>query len=680
MDKDSAAGEFRAATARKPVFLCVGNDWGRHWSSILHLFRVIARDHRVIWINSIGQRAPRLSRRDFVRLLEKARRPRLQATADETATDGRPVAIIEPRVLPYHQFRFVRRVNTHLLGRQLAPVLARWVEPGQELVFVTANPAAVDLVGRFNASLALYYCMDDYGKMRDMDASINDACEPEILAAVDCSFATSLALCANKRAAHYETVHLPQGVDVNHFRPDLACPEAMVPIPHPIIGFQGIVGERVDLALFEKIAQAFPHASLVAIGRRETDISRLHRYKNFFHFERVPYTQLPAWVGQFDVGLVAYVRDGHTESVNPLKLLEYLALGQQVVSTALPELRQYTQYVRMADNHVGYLEALKDVLSRYPFDESERRARREFARTQSWEARAQKFLSVCDQLRAKKKARTDTPSPRTANRVRGGVLMYHDVCADDADESGFPGADARLYKLTPADFDRHLAALAAVFPGGPHLRRRDDAPLVEAAFMLTFDDGGASMMAIADRLEQRGWRGHFFITTGRLGQRGFLSAADLRELHARGHAIGSHSVSHPRMISALPTSEIRREWSDSLRMLEDVLADRIDAASVPGGYVSRAVAQAAAEAGVRCLWTSEPTRRVRVLGEMQILGRYMIQRNTAPAQAVALAAAGSRAQARSWLSWSARKPIKALLGPAYPYLRSHLLSLHESKT
>lgn len=414
---------FRKATANKRVFLCVGNDWGRHWSSIMHLFRVIARDHRVIWVNSMGQRAPRLSKRDLLRLLEKVRRPRLQFPPDDTAADGRPVAVIEPRVLPYHHHGFVRRINTWALGRQLAPVLERWISPGQELVFVTSNPAAVDLVGRFGATLSLYYCMDDYAKMPDMDASINDACEPRILQAVDCTFATSRVLCASKGAGHYETVHLPQAVDLNHFRRGLACPAPMARISHPIIGFQGIVGNRVDLALFEKIARAFPSASFVTIGRCEADISPLRRYDNFFHFDHVPYVQLPAWVAQFDVGLVAYTVDGHIDSVNPLKLLEYLALGQEVVATSLPELRWYREYVHVAENHDDYLRALAQVLSRYPFDEHEKNRRREFARGQSWEARAQRFLAVCDELSEGKRPRAGgVPRPDRELPAPGAAL------------------------------------------------------------------------------------------------------------------------------------------------------------------------------------------------------------------------------------------------------------------
>ncbi len=682
MDNDTRRGEeFCAATVGKRVFLCVGNDWGRHWSSILHLFRVIARDHRVIWVNSIGQRAPRLSKRDILRLLEKVRRPRLQSMVEEMAADGRPVAVIEPRVLPYHQFGFVRQINTWILRRQLTPVLEKWLSPGQELVFVTSNPAAVDLVGRFGARLSLYYCMDDYAKMPDMDASINDACEPLILAAVDCTFATSRALCASKRARHYETVHLPQGVDFRHFRRGLVCPAPMAQIPRPIIGFQGIVGRRVDLALFEKIARTFPHASLVAVGRREADISSLRRYKNFFHFDHVPYAQLPAWVAQFDVGLIAYVTDGHTESVNPLKLLEYLALGQQIVSTALPELLRYREYVHMAENHEGYLQALTEVLSRYPFDEAEKARRREFARGQSWEARAEKFLAICDQLSAQKKLGTGGPSRLNRGApAPGATLMYHDVIVDDGDESGFSGADARVYKLKRENFERHLAALARSFPAGPVVCRPGDAPLTYTPFMLTFDDGGASMMTIADGLDRLGWRAHFFITTDRLGQPGFLSAGETRELHARGHIVGSHSVSHPLMISALRKGEIDREWMGSLAALEDTLGAPVDTASVPGGYLSRTVVQAAAGAGVRRLWTSEPTRRLRMFGGMQIIGRYMIRHSTSPAQAVALAGPGSPAQVRSWLAWSTRKPIKGLLGPLYPYLRSQILSLMESKT
>jgi peptidoglycan/xylan/chitin deacetylase (PgdA/CDA1 family) len=86
------------------------------------------------------------------------------------------------------------------------------------------------------------------------------------------------------------------------------------------------------------------------------------------------------------------------------------------------------------------------------------------------------------------------------------ALLYHDVVPDQRfDLSGFQGAGPNVYKLDPAEFRRHLEAIARATAGG-------EQPV------LTFDDGGASAFSpVAGMLEEFGWRGHFFITTGRIG-------------------------------------------------------------------------------------------------------------------------------------------------------------------
>ena len=68
---------------------------------------------------------------------------------------------------------------------------------------------------------------------------------------------------------------------------------------------------------------------------------------------------------------------------------------------------------------------------------------------------------------------------------------------------------------------------------------------------LTFDDGGASALDIAGMLERRGWRGHFFVTTSRIGEPGFVGPDAVRELAERGHDVGSHSHTHPTYMGNL---------------------------------------------------------------------------------------------------------------------------------
>jgi hypothetical protein len=407
---------------KERVFLCVGTDWEGHLSSIIHLFSVIAQQHPVIWINSIGQRGPRLSFPDIKRVAHKVIgmfRPSVPASA--TARQGVPRAVIEPRVIPYHQFKAVRRLNRWLLGRQLAPLLRRTVAPGADLFFVSANPAAVDLVGSFGAALGIYFCMDEYAEMPNADPRVIRMCEPLMLQAVDFAVATSQLLSKTKTNPRYETLYLPQGVDFEHFQYQGPCPAPLARLPRPIVGFQGIIGSRVDLRLVEKIARAYPRVSVVMLGRQEVDISPLKRYPNFHAFGAVPYEELPAWASQFDIGLIAYVQDGHTASVNPLKLLEYLAMGQQVVSVDLPELARYRDYVAIAHDHETYLAALAQLLARYPFTKEERERQRSAARGESWSARASQFLAACDEVHGLKRGLCAKPSGD------GSVLPYRET-------------------------------------------------------------------------------------------------------------------------------------------------------------------------------------------------------------------------------------------------------------
>jgi hypothetical protein len=399
-----AHGSGVTGKGNKRVFLCLGADWGRHPSSISHIFRIIARKEPVIWINSIGQRSPSFAIRDIKRMWEKGSRAVRQSlyTSFEYNPNG-PRAVIEPKVVPYHRSKTVRRINSWILERQLCPILGKWAGNDTDLIFVTSNPAAVDLVGRFGAFISIYYCMDEYAEMRDSDANIIRTCEALILDAVDCTLATSLMLCKSKRSRFYETRYLPQGVDFEHFQGVVGCPLPLRSIPHPIIGFQGIVGERIDLVLFEKILRRFPDASLVTVGKQEVDLSHLRRYRNFYAFAAVPYAELPRWVSQFDIGLIAYVKDGHTDSVNPLKLFEYLAMGQAVISVDLPELARHKDYVTIAGDHDAYLDRLAELLNQYPFSSQEKQRRCAYAHNESWENRARSFLEVCDDLIRRKR-------------------------------------------------------------------------------------------------------------------------------------------------------------------------------------------------------------------------------------------------------------------------------------
>ncbi|MHB9025785.1 MAG: polysaccharide deacetylase family protein [Armatimonadota bacterium] len=262
----------------------------------------------------------------------------------------------------------------------------------------------------------------------------------------------------------------------------------------------------------------------------------------------------------------------------------------------------------------------------------------------------------------------------TEGAMRVISLLYHDVVYDGAwESSGFCNPGSGRYKLDGREFAAHLRAIAGAVHGTPSLVSDLSQPGAAARLLLTFDDGGVSAHSvIADLLEGQGWRGHFFVTAQCIGKAGFLTAEHIRDLRRRGHVIGSHSYSHPDPMAKLPRQALIEEWANSAYILADILGEPVRAASVPGGYYSRIVATAAAEAGITTLFNSEPVTRGLRVGDCTVLGRYTIMRGMSPAQAADLARARPEACARQWLIWNGKGLLKFLGGGLYLRLRDHL--------
>lgn len=259
--------------------------------------------------------------------------------------------------------------------------------------------------------------------------------------------------------------------------------------------------------------------------------------------------------------------------------------------------------------------------------------------------------------------------------MRALTLEYHDVlpASDAFDDSGFPGAGANSYKVTLSGFEAHLDRL----PRGPGVGAdvRALSPATPGLpVLITFDDGGRSALdVIAPALERRGLTGHFFMTTSRLGAPGFLSDAALRELASRGHVVGSHSHSHPVRMARLTDAALDAEWATSRDILEEILGASVTVASVPGGYFSRRVAAAAARAGIRWLFTSEPVTSIQTLEGCEVFGRYTLRHDSLASDISALLSPRGTGRAKQWLMWNAKKVAKVVAGDAYLRLRRTLL-------
>jgi peptidoglycan/xylan/chitin deacetylase (PgdA/CDA1 family) len=167
------------------------------------------------------------------------------------------------------------------------------------------------------------------------------------------------------------------------------------------------------------------------------------------------------------------------------------------------------------------------------------------------------------------------------------VLTYHRV--PDA-----MMANAEFHDLSFDRFRRQMEEVA----------RRTLSNTTAPNVCITFDDGTSDHLAAGDLLSELGLTGTFFIITGRLGKKGYLTRDQVLHLARQGHRIGSHTVNH-RNLTKLSMAELDKELITSKRLLEDLTDQTIDWFAPPGGIYNRAVLDRALALGYSVFRTME---------------------------------------------------------------------------
>ncbi|MDX2230918.1 MAG: glycosyltransferase family 1 protein [Leptolyngbyaceae cyanobacterium bins.349] len=230
------------------------------------------------------------------------------------------------------------------------------------------TPMAVPFSYHLKAAATVYDCMDELSAFKGAHPELQ-AREAHLFQLADLVFTGGRSLYEAKQHQHASVHAFPSSIDVAHFiqaRQPVAEPDDQAPIPHPRLGFYGVVDERMDLELLDGIAQAQPDWHLVVIGPVvKIDPATLPHRPNIHYLGGKSYQDLPQYLAGWDVALLPFARNESTRFISPTKTPEYLAASKPVVSTSIRDVvRPYGQaeLVHIADTVPEFVTAIAAAL------------------------------------------------------------------------------------------------------------------------------------------------------------------------------------------------------------------------------------------------------------------------------------------------------------------------------
>lgn len=222
----------------------------------------------------------------------------------------------------------------------IGAMLDRLIGTRADVVAWYYTPMALSYSGHLSPSITVYDCMDELAAFLDPPPDLAEF-EARLFARADVVFTGGRSLFEAKRRRHPEVLLFPSSIDAAHFgraRGGLPDPADQADIPRPRIGFFGVIDERMDRDLVLAAARACPEVQFVMLGPVvKIDPAALPRADNLHWLGRKDYSELPAYLANWDAGWMPFALKESTRFISPTKTPEFLAAGLRLVSTAVPD-------------------------------------------------------------------------------------------------------------------------------------------------------------------------------------------------------------------------------------------------------------------------------------------------------------------------------------------------------
>ena len=239
----------------------------------------------------------------------------------------------------------------------------------QSYVFWYYTPMALKFTDHFKPVASVYDCMDELSAFKGAHSHL-PVLEKQLFRKVDLVFTGGQSLYEAKRGQHPSVHAFPSSIDAAHFgkaRTTVTDPEDQAHIPHPRLGFFGVIDERFDIDLLDQVAKQRPDWHFVIIGPVvKIDPETLPKHANIHYLGGKKYDELPQYLAGWDVALLLFARNESTRFISPTKTPEYLAAGKPVISTSIRDVvRPYGELklVEITDTPDEFIHAAEKILA-----------------------------------------------------------------------------------------------------------------------------------------------------------------------------------------------------------------------------------------------------------------------------------------------------------------------------
>jgi glycosyltransferase involved in cell wall biosynthesis len=373
------------------VICFAGEDWWYHFPhSKNHIMKRLARQNRVLFVNSLTLGLPSLSNPDLLMKIRRKARSYLRWL--RKVPEG--LWVFSPIILPLFGSKAARKLNRLLLILQLRLVMLL-CGMRKPIVWV-ASITAIDVVDQLGAKIIVYQVSDKY------DANEDSALSRDIIREMDRELKKRAAVVMYSGRKLFEEASdvphryfLEQAVDFDHFAteaavaaPDIAC------IPRPVLGYFGYMDYVMDAPLIEEVAKLRPEWHWVFIGTKSNLVQI--SAPNVHFLGRKPYSELPRYLRHFDVCVLPWNHQNvFTSYGSAIKVREYLASGKPVVISPLYEYLN-TPGIRIYRGTQEFIQAVEDALDRDT--PASRQLRQSAVKDSTWDARTHQVAALIHSL------------------------------------------------------------------------------------------------------------------------------------------------------------------------------------------------------------------------------------------------------------------------------------------